>query len=171
MHMGLSKQLGLPYVGDGNLFQVAPGPALGLQSIAFAPANATYAGNGPQIQSDGKLVTQNTSDSDADYPSRCASDPEVQAAVAKLSTGENQLILKSVLVFGRRKPQISRVSISDVDLYGYPVVHYNSVVGCSTSILMSFTCSLFNNGILAFRPLRPCTRNGHINPRACPERL
>lgn len=77
-HLKLSKQMGLPYDDSTGDFFSRPPLALGSPlPIDFSPAQDDTLSFESPIDSDNITVSAN--------PDRCATDPEVQAAVAKLT--------------------------------------------------------------------------------------
>ena len=86
MHLELSKKLGLPYLEDGNGLLVSK-PLSGFLTSPLMPANIVSELDTAHVYFTGLHVSNNTEGDDKSLD-RCASDPEVQAAVAKLTAGE-----------------------------------------------------------------------------------
>jgi hypothetical protein len=87
MHLGISKRLGLPYIeDDSNLLVSNPLPDFG--SSPLMPINMASERENTRIYFTGLPDGSNDTEADDDSLDRCASDPEVRAAVAKLTAGE-----------------------------------------------------------------------------------
>jgi len=85
MHLRLSKQLGLPYLEDASDLLVSNALRSGFVVSPLLPINVASEGNIAHIY---LPDASNGTDDDDKWLDRCASDPVVQAAVAKLTAGE-----------------------------------------------------------------------------------
>ena len=83
MHLDLSKQLGLPYV-EHNISKPLPDFGTSL----FIPTTVASERESTRIYFTSSPDESNYNESDDRRSDRCASDPAVQAAVAKLTAGE-----------------------------------------------------------------------------------
>jgi len=87
MYLKLSKQLGLPYIEDASDLLVSNALS-GSVASPLMPVNVASEGNIAHIYFADLPDASNGTDSDDKSLDRCASDPEVQAAVAKLTAGK-----------------------------------------------------------------------------------
>ena len=87
MYLKLSKQLGLPYIEDASDLLVS-NALFGSVASPLMPVNVASEGNIAHIYFADLPDASNGTDSGDKSLNRCASDPEVQAAVAKLTAGE-----------------------------------------------------------------------------------